>query len=199
MRNIYDEKRRNSVEAYCGVQMLTPTERCIQLEDTITTLESQLAQSKVELASVLSLPAYRIGYIDARADASAAVAALHERHKKMNHLTAEDMLDYAEREAEGGVPVGVGPRETAVNSLESQLHAKTEECEKLRTFFERMGHEVWGYSEPDAGDFHEYAVEQGLLVPVPADEEFKAEWGAEEMYVFSWSPLALTPEETPDG
>ena len=34
--NIYDEKRRNAVQAYCAAQKLTPTERCIQLEDALT-------------------------------------------------------------------------------------------------------------------------------------------------------------------
>ena len=36
---IYDEKRRSKVEAYCSVNMLTETERCIQLEDRIAELE----------------------------------------------------------------------------------------------------------------------------------------------------------------
>ena len=42
--NIYNEKRRNAVDAYCDVQSLTPTERCIQLEDELATLRQQLAE-----------------------------------------------------------------------------------------------------------------------------------------------------------
>ena len=52
--NIYDEKRRNSVEAYCEVHRLTVTERCIQLEDRISWLEREL-DSTAEFETLIRL------------------------------------------------------------------------------------------------------------------------------------------------
>ena len=47
--NIYEEKRRNSVEAYCYTQLLTPTERCIQLEDLLESQAAEIAHLKAAL------------------------------------------------------------------------------------------------------------------------------------------------------
>ena len=66
-----------------------------------------------------------------------------------------------------------------------------DEVTRLREFFQCMAHDVWGFGDLDGGDFHDYAVRQGLLVSVPADEDFEAEWGSDEMMVFSWSQLAI--------
>lgn len=52
--NIYDEKRRNSVEAYCGVQLISPTERCIQLEDQLTAQAGETLELKISLRLAVS-------------------------------------------------------------------------------------------------------------------------------------------------
>ena len=77
-----------------------------------------------------------------------------------------------------------------VSGLLVQLREVESEVERLRKFFERIANDQWGFSDVDGGDFQDYAVDLGLLVSVPANEQFKADWDAEEMYVLSWSPLA---------
>ena len=46
--NIYDEKRRNSVDAYCTAQRLTTIERCIQLEDARDARDAEIEKLKRE-------------------------------------------------------------------------------------------------------------------------------------------------------
>lgn len=60
----------------------------------------------------------------------------------------------------------------------------------LRQFFEAMALDVWGFSDFGGGDIQDRAVEMGLLVEVPADEAFQAEYDSDTMYTWSWSALA---------
>lgn len=51
--NYYDEKRRASVEAYCDVELLTPVERCIQLEDLRDSLLGEVKQLKERIEKMV--------------------------------------------------------------------------------------------------------------------------------------------------
>jgi len=66
-----------------------------------------------------------------------------------------------------------------------------EEIERLRQFFEAMAADVWDLHTIDGGDFQDTAEKLGLIVRVPASEEFREEFGADEMLVWSWNQLAL--------
>ena len=59
---------------------------------------------------------------------------------------------------------------------------------KLMQFFETVFRDQWDMA--DGGDLQDTAEALGLLVRVPADEQFKDEWGADEMLVWSWHPIA---------
>lgn len=77
----------------------------------------------------------------------------------------------------------------------AELREMREERDNLRKLFEHMALDAWGVPEFDGGDFQYYAVQQGLLVEVPADETFKAEYDCDVMFTFSWSPLADAAKE----
>lgn len=80
--------------------------------------------------------------------------------------------------------------------MKAELATLRAERDKLRQFLESMAHDAWGLpDEIDGGDFQDRAVEQGLLVQVPADEAFKAEYDCDMMYTWSWSPLAAAKGE----
>lgn len=81
-------------------------------------------------------------------------------------------------------------RDERIYALDAEVRRLRADRDRLREFFEHMAHEQWGFSEIDGGDFQDRAVEQGLLVEVPADEQFKAEFDCDVMFSFSWSPLA---------
>lgn len=80
--------------------------------------------------------------------------------------------------------------EERIKSQAQRIEELKAERDKLREFFESLALDVWGYSDPDGGDFQDRAVEQGLLVEVPADEAFKAEYDSDTMYTWIWSELA---------
>jgi hypothetical protein len=65
------------------------------------------------------------------------------------------------------------------------------ELERVHGAFERLFPVEQGY-----GEAQDDLEEMGFLVPVPADEAFKEEWGedATTMYVWAWHPLATPPE-----
>ena len=67
---------------------------------------------------------------------------------------------------------------------------------RLREFFEAMAKDVWDLHTIDGGNFQDAAEKLGLIVRVPADEQFKAEWDADEMFVWSWHPLATEALES---
>ena len=68
-----------------------------------------------------------------------------------------------------------------------------EEVEALRAAMESLFPTEEGFTEA----FDELA-RRGLIVPVPADDAFREEWDSETMYVWRWSPLAITPTEEDD-
>jgi hypothetical protein len=78
----------------------------------------------------------------------------------------------------------------------AELRTLREDRDKLRGFFEHLALTVWQFCDIDGGEFQDCAVEQGLLVSVPADEEFKAEFDCDVMYTWSWSSLA---QKEPDA
>ena len=61
---------------------------------------------------------------------------------------------------------------------------------KLREFFEVVFKDLWDLHDPDGGDLQDTAERLGLIVKVPADEQFRDEYDGDEMFVWSWSPLA---------
>ncbi len=85
-------------------------------------------------------------------------------------------------------------------SLASQksLAAQLREAEKLREFVEWcMATASWQGYDLHGGDMQDKAEELGLLVQVPADEAFREEYEADEMFVVAWSPLAARRADTP--
>jgi len=62
---------------------------------------------------------------------------------------------------------------------------------KLREFFEAVFEDAWDLCVADGGDLQDTAERLGLIVKVPADEQFKDEYDSDEMFVWSWHPLAL--------
>lgn len=65
------------------------------------------------------------------------------------------------------------------------------EVGRLREFAEyALGQCSWGWNIPDGGSMQDKAEKLGLIVKVPADENFRAEYDSDEMFVCAWSPLA---------
>lgn len=46
---------------------------------------------------------------------------------------------------------------------------------------------AWEGGDIDGGDFQSEMIERGILVEVPASQEFKDEWDTDVMYVVAWS------------
>ena len=72
-----------------------------------------------------------------------------------------------------------------------QLHERVRELEadrdKLRSIIESCCECVWDGCDIDGGDFQDWLVADGLLVEVPASEDFAAEWGEDAtMYSLVW-------------
>ncbi len=89
--------------------------------------------------------------------------------------------------------------EKALRTLLSGYVAQIREAEKLREFVEWcmatasfQGYDLHG------GDMQDKAEELGLLVKAPADEAFREEYEADEMFVVAWSPLAARRADTPE-
>lgn len=102
-----------------------------------------------------------------------------------------------------------GPNDQVPASMADVLKAHVEQCpehpmselkaenatlraerDNLRQFFEAMALDVWNQGDIDGAECQERAVAQGLLVEVPADEAFKAEYDRDTMFTWSWSALA---------
>jgi hypothetical protein len=94
-------------------------------------------------------------------------------------------------------------KETRDNTV---LRARVAELEgergKLREFVQEITPDN-GCADVDGGDFHDAAERLGLLVTVPADEDFKAEFDADTMNVWAWlllaTPDAKAASEEPDN
>lgn len=92
--------------------------------------------------------------------------------------------------------------EQVVDKQGAELHvaaaidfALEEQQKKVKSYqqaFEKLFSVEQGY-----GEAQDMLEELGLLVSVPADKEFKEEWGedAQTMYVWEWSPSALNKEK----
>ena len=65
------------------------------------------------------------------------------------------------------------------------------ELANLREMFESVCRLTWDCEEIDGGYWQDEAERRGLLVLVPADDEFRAAWDQDCMYTWSWSPLAI--------
>ena len=77
------------------------------------------------------------------------------------------------------------------------------ERDVLRVFAESVLREVcWGY-DADGGSVQDKAESLGLIVRVPADEAFREDFDADEMFVPAWSDAARAtttkPEESGEG
>lgn len=83
------------------------------------------------------------------------------------------------------------------------MHARIEQAERerdnLRELFEHVTRKMWDETRDlDWDDLQEWQSEAerlGLLVTVPASDEFKAEWGGDTMLSWSWSALGRAGEE----
>ena len=82
------------------------------------------------------------------------------------------------------------PRTVLVNAI-AEIERLRAENAKLRDFFEAVFEDAWDLCVADGGDLQDTAERLGLIVKVPADEQFKDEYDSDEMFVWSWHPLAL--------
>lgn len=102
---------------------------------------------------------------------------------------AEERLDESERQAE--------TLQEWVDALMDENASLIDERNRLREAVENVMFDEWGYRESEAPDMQDELTRLGLLVEVPADEDFKREWDADTMLTFAWSPLAA--KEKPYG
>ncbi len=68
-----------------------------------------------------------------------------------------------------------------------------------RAALEEFAQRAWEGYDIDGGDFQEIMVKHGLMVEVPADEEFRAEWDCDTMFVLSWTPKRDALKEPTNG
>lgn len=64
------------------------------------------------------------------------------------------------------------------------------EITKLRAALQYCATQVSNGYDIDGGYFQDEMIARGLMVEVPADEAFKAEYDSDVMYVLAWSELA---------
>ena len=74
------------------------------------------------------------------------------------------------------------------------LQCALTEIQKLREVLQWCAEQAWEGSDIEVGDLQDAMLNAGLLVEVDADEDFKAEWDTDKMYVVAWSPLAKEKE-----
>lgn len=102
--------------------------------------------------------------------------------KKALNLIGFDALE----NTEDAIREALGPMADAL----SLIHDLQAENAKLREMLEWCAEESRECLDIDGGDFQNAMESRGFFVEVPADEDFKAEWDTDKMYVVSWSPLA---------
>ena len=73
------------------------------------------------------------------------------------------------------------------------IQAVVAERDKLRQALEWIWHEMLVRGLDDV-DTQTKLVELGLVAKVPADEQFREEWGADTMYVLAWKAKGATDE-----
>ena len=90
----------------------------------------------------------------------------------------------------GGVVDGA-PTKT-INYLQRlrELVKAEAERDELREVMETLAQIVWDGCDIDGGDFQDLLEKKGLLVTVPASEEFASEFDTDTMFALKWSPLA---------
>ena len=81
------------------------------------------------------------------------------------------------------------------NEMAGKFEERGAEIRRLRDAIGALAESWRDGCDIDGGDFQEVMVKYGLLVSVPADESFRAEFDADEMYVLAWSPLAEIAKE----
>jgi len=121
-------------------------------------------------------------------------------HCRRNEILARDGWSYEDTDIKGDVKDAIAEIERLEMMVEHeheghQLAVDAEnktgaENAKLRQFFETIAKDVWDLHTVDGGDFQDTAERLGLIVRVPADEQFKEEYGSDEMFVWAWNPLA---------
>ncbi len=106
----------------------------------------------------------------------------------------------AVREGRSPLPPAVGDLLDEVERLRSQLDEARRQNEKLREFVAFCMREgSWMGGDIDGGDAQDKAEELGLIVEVPADQEFRDEYDSDTMLVLAWrtpSQSAATAEES---
>lgn len=80
--------------------------------------------------------------------------------------------------------------------LAALTEQETGEITKLREALRWCAATTWEGVSIEGYDFQDMMIAAGLMVRVPADEAFRAEWEADEMNVLAWSNLARTPSTT---
>ena len=107
--------------------------------------------------------------------------------------SAEEEWPYAKLLSNTGSPEtdnNVGRAVVAMLDAIAEIERLEAENAKLREFFEVVFKDLWDLHDPDGGDLQDTAERLGLIVKVPADEQFRDEYDGDEMFVWSWSPLA---------
>ena len=78
-----------------------------------------------------------------------------------------------------------------LEEAKAQIEELAKDQSKHRELFEHVTHALWEFTgDIEWSDWQDKAEELGLLVSVPASEDFKAEWEADEMFVWAWSEAA---------
>lgn len=110
--------------------------------------------------------------------------------RKLTEAEIEKSLDFL-RDPDG--------TQRQLASQSEQIARLTRERDRAREFVEwAMRDGSWKGYDIDGGDAQDKAEELGLIVEVPADAEFRAEYDADTMYVCAWAALATLPS-TPEN
>lgn len=97
--------------------------------------------------------------------------------------------------------------DAALDELRARLTSRgaTEsggEVGRLREALRWCPEAAWEGSSIEGYDFQDMMIAAGLMVEVPADEDFRAEWDTDTMYTLAWSDLgraALDGRATEEG
>ncbi len=76
-----------------------------------------------------------------------------------------------------------------IASIRAKVLEQEADLVKAREVLENFAHHCWE-GTLDSETFQEEMLQAGLFVLVEADEEHRAEYGAETMFTWSWSELA---------
>ena len=75
-----------------------------------------------------------------------------------------------------------------------EIRKKDAEIARLREALEWIMQLAWEGCDVDGGDLQDLMTRLELLVEVPADDEHRAEYDADTMFVLAWSEEALKGE-----